>query len=126
MEYELIKFALERGLRSISHGKATNPVGLVNTAGLFEFKARYGFTAFPVGAWQTMFIKNPQIALTDLVMLSVANNSLAYLVVSDEEQSELEKKYRTREIKQVIKLDKTQFYQEQALGLKNHLLNLLS
>ena len=35
--------------------------------------------------------------------------------------ADLEKKYRTREIKQVIKLDRTKFYQEQALGLKNHL-----
>lgn len=125
LEYELIKFALERGLRNISHGRATNPAGLVNTAGLFEFKARYGFTAFPVGAWQTMFIKNPQAGLSDLVMLSIANNSLAYLIVSDEDQADLEKKYRTREIKQVIKLDKTKFYQEQALGLKNHLETLL-
>jgi len=63
LEYQLIKFALEKKLRSISHGRASNPAGLFNTAGLFEFKARYGFTAFPTGRWQTMFIKNDQIAV---------------------------------------------------------------
>jgi hypothetical protein len=117
LEYQLIKFALEKNLKSISHGRASNPAGLFNTAGLFEFKARYGFTAFPTGRWQTLFIKNNEIALGDLVIVTIVENHLVYLVVSDEELETLEKKYRTREIKQIIKIDKNNFYQEQRNSL---------
>lgn len=117
LEYQLIKFALEKDLKSISHGRANNPAGLFNTAGLFEFKARYGFTAFPVGRWQTIFIKNKEIALGDLVFVTIYNNQLAYLVVSDDELSNLEKRFRTREIKNIVKIDKKSFYQDQKNNL---------
>lgn len=117
LEYQLIKFALEKKLKSISHGRASNPAGLFNTAGLFEFKARYGFTAFPTGRWQTLFIKNEQIALGDLVFVTIYNNQLAYLVISDDDLSNLEKKYRTREIKNIVKIDKKSFYQDQKTNL---------
>lgn len=117
LEYQLIKFALEKDLKSISHGRANNPAGLFNTAGLFEFKARYGFTAFPVGHWQTIFIKNEEIVLGDLVFVTIYNNQLAYLVVSDDELSNLEKRFRTREIKNIVKIDKKSFYQDQKNNL---------
>ena len=113
LEYQLIKFALEKNLKSISHGRASNPAGLFNTAGLFEFKARYGFTAFPTGRWQSLFIKNDQIALSDLVIVTTIDSHLVYLVISDDELENLEKKYRTREIKEIVKIDKNKFYQEQ-------------
>jgi hypothetical protein len=117
LEYQLIQFALEKDLKSISHGRANNPAGLFNTAGLFEFKARYGFTAFPTGRWQTFFIKNEEIALSDLIIVTAVDNHLVYLVVSDEELENLEKKYRTREIRHVIKIDKKEFYQDQRTNL---------
>jgi hypothetical protein len=113
LEYQLIKFALDKKLKSISHGRASNPAGLFNTTGLFEFKARYGFTAFPTGRWQSFFIRNDQIALGDLLFVTVYNNKLAYLLVSDDDLTNLEKKYRTREIKNIIKIDKKSFYQDQ-------------
>lgn len=118
LEYQLIKYALDRKLKSISHGRATNPAGLFNTAGLFEFKARYGFTAFPAGRWQSLFIKNDQIALGDLLFITIDNNKLTYLVVSDDDLSNLEKKYRTREIKHIIKIDKRSFYLKQKNDLE--------
>jgi hypothetical protein len=117
LEYQLIKFALEKDLKSISHGRANNPAGLFNTAGLFEFKARYGFTAFPVGRWQTIFIKNEEIVLGDLVFVTIYNNQLAYLVVSDDELSNLEKRFRTREIKNIVKIDKISFFKDQKNNL---------
>jgi len=117
LEYQLIKFALEKNLKSISHGRASNPAGLFNTAGLFEFKARYGFTAFPTGRWQTLFIKNEQISLGDLLFVTIYDNKLTYLVVSDDDLSNLEKKYRTREIKNIIKIDKKSFYLDQKSNL---------
>jgi hypothetical protein len=125
LEYQLIKFALDHKLKSISHGRATNPAGLFNTAGLFEFKARYGFSAFPTGRWQTLFIKNDQIALGDLVFVTIYNNKLAYLVISDDDLSNLEKKYRTREVKNIVKVDKQSFYQDQKNNL-NQIINNFS
>lgn len=124
LEYQLIKFALENHLTSISHGKGINPVGLFSSAGLFEFKARYGFTAFPTGSWQTIFINNETIALGDLIFVTILDNQLTYLVVSDDSLDNLTKKYRTRQIKHIVKVDKISFYQEQKNALKQFLQSL--
>lgn len=118
LEYQLIKFALENKLKSISHGKAINPIGLFSSTGLFEFKARYGFSAFPTGHWQTIFILNENIALGDLIFITILDNQLSYLVVSDEPLEILTKKYRTRAIKHIVKADKTSFYLQQQAGLQ--------
>lgn len=101
LEYELLKYCKDNGIRKISHGRAKNPAGLVSSSGIFEFKARYGYTAYPDGVWKTMFLKNPQIGLSDWVFLTIFDNQLGYLIVSDEKNPEIRKKYLTKEIKNI-------------------------
>ncbi len=95
LEMELLRFCFERGLKRISHGISTNPAGFVDNAGIFEFKSRYGFTAFPYGEWRTTFVLNPKVAISDLVFLTIVDNGLCYQVLSLEPKSDIAK-YRTR------------------------------
>ncbi len=97
-EYELIRFCKTVAVEEIIHGLGKNPVGIYTNAGLFEFKARYGFTAFPNEFWQTTFIRNLAIRLSDLVFISIDNNQLCYTVVSDLPEKEVVKKYKAREV----------------------------
>ncbi|MEO8581607.1 MAG: hypothetical protein ABI425_03395 [Patescibacteria group bacterium] len=98
LELLLIEYCLAHGLTEVSHGKSRNPAGITSKAGVFEFKARYGFSAFPEGYWKTTFILNPKIALSDLVFVTVLKNQVGYIVVSDDEEKKVFKKYRTREV----------------------------
>lgn len=97
-EYELIKFCKQNGVEEITHGLGRNPVGIFTSVGVFEFKARYGFTAFPNEYWRTTFIRNPKIALSDLLFISLDNNQICYVIVSDANEDEVKKKYATKEV----------------------------
>lgn len=101
LEYHLLKFCFEHGIQEIGHGKTINPAGISGKAGIFEFKSRYGFTAFPEGPWLTTFILNQKIAISDLIFITLEKGSLAYKVISQNPEEELLKKYKTREIKTV-------------------------
>ncbi len=98
LEQMLISYSLEKGLSDISHGKAKNPVGLLSKAGVFEFKARYGFSAFPSGYWKTTFLLNPKIALSDLVFVTTIDDQISYIVVTDSTEKDVSKKYSTNEV----------------------------
>lgn len=102
LEYYLLKFAIEKNIKEISHGTASNPAGLSGKSGIFEFKARYGFSAFPGNYWVTSFIRNKEIALSDLVFVTIESNRLAYLVLTNQSESEHGKRYKTREVDMVI------------------------
>lgn len=99
LEMELIKFCYEKNIKKISHGLSTNPAGITDNAGIFEFKTRYGFTAFPVGEWRTLFVMNKAATLTELVFLTVSDNQLSYHVVGKE--SDNVKRYQSRLITHV-------------------------
>lgn len=102
LEYFLLEFCLANQINEISHGKATNPAGLTGKSGIFEFKARYGFSAFPMEYWVSTFIKNPQkIGLSDFVFVTVLNDDIGYVVVTDLSEKEVVKKYATREVKEI-------------------------
>lgn len=105
-EYMLIEYCLEHGITQISHGKSRNPSGITSKAGIFEFKARYGFSAFPQGYWKTTFIRNPDIALSELVFIALLDGQVGYLVVSDNNPAEVEKKYQTKEVKVLKQISK--------------------
>lgn len=94
LEMELLNFCYQQGIKKISHGLSTNPAGITDNAGIFEFKTRYGFTAYPVGEWQTLFVLNKNAVLTELVFLTIKENQLCYHVVGKE--AENVKKYQSR------------------------------
>lgn len=98
LELELVRYCLEQGISEIGHGRSPNPAGLTGSSGIFEFKTRYGYTALPADYWVTSFIKNPAIALSDLVFVTALENQLGYLVISDRPEKEVRKRYQTREI----------------------------
>lgn len=100
LEYLFIQFCIERGVQEMSHGKGVCPAGLIATAGVFEFKARYGFSAFPTGYWTTSFLRSRKIALSDLVFITIAQSSLCYEVIGDS-LDHSKKKYVTREVPEV-------------------------
>lgn len=82
LEYYLTKFCLELGITEIIHGKTLNPAGITGRAGIFSFKARYGYDAYPEGYWQTTFVRNSSAALSDLVFVTIQNNGPQYQVFS--------------------------------------------
>lgn len=102
LEVELMKKALELDVEAIYHGKTMNPAGITGSAGIFEFKARYGYSAYPEDSWQTMFIRNPSVALSDLVFVTTVDNALGYLVVSDKDPHELTKRYQTHDVHSIV------------------------
>lgn len=54
IEVELVKFCIKNKVLEISHGNSTNPAGIVDSTGTFEFKTRYGNTPFPAGMFLTI------------------------------------------------------------------------
>jgi hypothetical protein len=98
LEMELLTFCFERGFKKISHGISTNPAGIVDSAGIFEFKSRYGFTAFPYGEWQTTFILNESVALSDIVFLTIKDSQLCHQILAKTETPS-PSKYNTRFVK---------------------------
>lgn len=100
-EYVLLKLAYESGYTKITHGRGQCPTGLVSGAGLFAFKARYGFSAYPDGAWVTSFVRNPDIFVSDAIFVTIADNQLCYRVLAREPNEELLKRYRTRAVRAV-------------------------
>ncbi len=107
-EHELAQFCLEHGYTDVTHGTATNPVGLYTRAGVFEFKVRYGYTAYPMGRWVTSFIQHPEAALSEFVFVGMAPESVEYTIVSDLEPKEIKQKYATREPANIRVLSKAQ------------------
>jgi len=101
LELELLSFCLEHDIENILHGRSINPAGITGSAGIFEFKTRYGFTAFPSQPWVTTFINNPAIALSDLVFVSIVDNHLGYIVVTDNSLKKTVKKYQAKEVSTV-------------------------
>ena len=88
-------------MQYIDPGRSSNPAGFLNRSGLFEFKARYGNSAFPAGRWMTSFVKNPEIAHKDLIYVGIIDNKLGYIVISEKDPEETTKAYRTREVRTV-------------------------
>jgi hypothetical protein len=101
LEVELLKFCGEHQITSISHGQSPNPAGVIGSAGIFEFKARYGFTAYPEDNWFTSFFPRPEIALSDMVFVTILDGKLGYLIVSNTKESEVINKYKCRDIQNV-------------------------
>lgn len=98
LEWKLLQYCFERGVSVIDHGRNPNPMGLTCGSGLFEFKARYGNSAFPEGEWVTTFLKNPSVLLSDLVFVTILNGEVGYKIVTEKSQKEVENKYKTNEI----------------------------
>lgn len=95
LEWNLIQYCVEHDIKVIDHGKSFNPTGLIAKAGLFEFKARYGNSAFPEGEWLTSFILNPTIVLSDMVFVTTINDQVGYTIVTEESSENVHKKYLT-------------------------------
>lgn len=98
LEMELLRFCFDRKITKISHGISTNPSGIMDAAGIFEFKSRYGFTAFPLGDWHTTFILNDKVALSDLVFVVATGPGLGLEILAKNELPQ-SSKYHTRLIK---------------------------
>lgn len=101
LEVELIKFCQANNIATISHGLEENPSGITSKAGIFEFKARYGFTAYPEGSWVTTFILNSNSFVSDFIFATIHDNQLCYKVLSDFPEN-LQKKYQTHLVPLVI------------------------
>jgi hypothetical protein len=95
LEIELIDFCLKNNLGKISHGLSENPVGIFSAAGEFEFKARYGHSAFPEREWQTMFLLNKNAAQSDLIFIAGCDSHLCQKVFASS-QEDVAPKYKTR------------------------------
>lgn len=121
LEYELLRFCQENQIESIDHGRAKNPAGLVSNAGIFEFKARYGYTAYPESNWKTIFIKNPNISLTDWVFVTIIDNQLGYLVISKEHLEEVKNKYLTKKVKTIKVMSYEEIKQQHQDFIQNNL-----
>lgn len=102
LEVLLIEFCLERGITEVQHGVGVNPAGLVGKSGIFEFKARYGYSAFPTAYWVTTFVRNKDILMSELIFVTTINERVGYLVVSDDPENISLKKYKTREVDNVV------------------------
>jgi hypothetical protein len=111
MEIELIRFCIERKLKIINHGISQNPAGVTSTAGVFEFKSRYGCSAFPEGEWYTSFILSHKVALSDLVFVTTHQDQLAQIVLSDSTEN-LTTKYQTHNVQTVIQRSLTEEIQK--------------
>ncbi len=102
LEYLLIEFALKNNIGTIQHGRGVNPVGVYNKIGLFEFKARYGNSAYPSDEWVTMFIKSEKVFLSDLVFVTILDNKLGHLILSDKlSLEESKKRFTTKYINNI-------------------------
>jgi hypothetical protein len=115
LEFKFLEFCQQKNVFEVSHGRELAPVGIYSNSGLFEFKARYGNTAFPTESWQTTFIRNQDIALSDLVFVSMFENKVGYIVATKQQPEEVMNKYKTREVDsiKVITFDELQKqYQE--------------
>jgi hypothetical protein len=104
LEYHLLSFCKDHFINSIDLGKSFNPAGIVTTNGLFEFKARYGNSAFPEGEWVTSYMLNPDKRLSDLVYVLAIDSQIGYLVASDDESDNIINRYQTKSIKKVLKI----------------------
>ena len=100
LEAELLQFCAAHSISRIAHGTSSCPAGVYTHSGLFEFKARYGFTAYPTENWITTFL-DPSIALSDLIFITITNHQLQYKVFTDELTSDLDKKYKTKEVSHI-------------------------
>ncbi len=98
LEMELLAFCYQHDIHKISHGLSTNPAGIIDKAGVFEFKSRYGFTAYPLGEWKTTFILSPKVAQSDLVFVTAQQNTLGHTILKLTDES-VGKKYQTCFIK---------------------------
>lgn len=112
IEKYLIDWCIHHGIVAISHGRGTNPAGLMAKAGVFEFKARYGYSAYPEGEWKTMFILNKSIVEQDLVFVTVDNEGLAYIVLTQGSEKDAIHKYQTKNVHRVQVLDGEQYVRE--------------
>ncbi len=102
LEMELLKYCFSKNIYSINHGQSLNPAGITGSSGIFEFKTRYGYTAFPKSSWRTTFIRSKKIAISDLVFVTINNDQLSYLVVSEDPSSDLYHKYMAKDVPQVV------------------------
>jgi len=82
LEMEMLRFCFEKKMYHISHGISVNPCGIYDKSGIFEFKTRYGFTAFPYGEWKTTFILNKEVAMSDIVFLTIHQNQLSHHILT--------------------------------------------
>lgn len=107
LEWLLLEYCVEHHIDVIDHGKSPNPNGLVNKSGLFEFKARYGNSAYPEGEWVTTYILNPDIVMSELVFVTTINDEVGYVIVTNDQTPNLQKKYLTWQVNttQIISLD---------------------
>ncbi|MBD3279384.1 MAG: hypothetical protein GF390_01590 [Candidatus Pacebacteria bacterium] len=106
LEIELLDFCYQHQLTTIMHGRRCfNPVGLISKIGLFEFKARYGFNAYPTENWQTMFILKPKIFLSDVIFTTIHNNQVGYLIITDQQPAKIKPKYTTKDINNIACTD---------------------
>lgn len=101
IEKHLIDWCIHHDIATISHGRGTNPAGLMAKAGVFEFKARYGYSAYPEGEWKTMLILNKSIVEQDLVFVTVNNEGLAYIVLTQGSEKDAVHKYQTKNVHKV-------------------------
>lgn len=118
-EYELVRFCLEHGYTDITHGTSLNPSGLYTQAGVFEFKARYGYSAHPMGRWCSTFIKNTSVALSDFVFVGMYEGRETYTVVASGDAKDALQKYATQEVSSVVVLTQQQVEKDFNKLLKN-------
>lgn len=102
LEVMLLDYCLEQGLQKISHGISINPAGLVTKPGLFEFKARYGYSAFPHGEWSTLLILNKEVITDDLILAGISDNTLCYTIFQAEQKQI--SRYETRGLDKLLSL----------------------
>lgn len=100
LELQLLELCEREGIETIHHGNSVNPVGLATKIGLFEFKARYGYSAFPAGRWCTLFWLRPPID-GEHIYLTLFNDTFGYLLVSPQDKTNVSSLYSTNEIAQV-------------------------
>lgn len=118
LEWNLLKYCFEHAITQIEHGKNANPIGLTAKSGLFEFKARYGNSAFPDGEWVTTYLLNPAIVLSDLVFVHTIGDVVGYTIVSNTPAEEIGKKYQTKITKNVTLRSLESVVQEARLALQ--------
>ncbi len=96
----MVRFAHQQELTTISFGSGFNPAGVISKTGLYQFKARCGFTAYPEGAWRSFFLLNPAILSADLIFLGITGDQLAQRFLTNTSQDG--SAYRTKGIGMVV------------------------